>query len=95
MKVADFMSPVERRKVKRANSVKNGIGFVLAWVWMVVCGIEVTLFAIQFNVSGTQANASRLWTVTFSLATTWDLLVVQLVKAAGKVLALRFCINFS
>ena len=48
--LTDDMSDQKKAKVTRRNLIRNIAGYVLAWAWMVLCSIEVTLFAIQFNV---------------------------------------------
>lgn len=49
-RLADYMSPSEKVRICRRNKVRNCIGYGLAWCWMAVCAIEITLFSIQFNV---------------------------------------------
>jgi len=89
-KLTDDMSDHRKSKVSRCNSILNTAGYVLAWAWMLACSIEITLFAIKFNVFLTQANASKLWSLTYCLATIWDLLVTQFAKVLTRVGVMRF-----
>ena len=89
-KLTDDMSEYRKSKVTKRNLILNTAGYLLAWVWMLACCIEIILFAIQFNVLSTQANASKLWSVTYALATFWDISVTQFLKVFARIGIMRF-----
>jgi hypothetical protein len=49
-RLTDDMSEHRKSKVTKRNLILNTAGYLLAWIWMLACCIEIILFAIQFNV---------------------------------------------
>ena len=67
----------ETRKVKKCNSIKRVIGYIISFCACAWCTWSIIMFSIEFG-----HNTSQIWLINFAITTTSDVLFKDVLIAA-------------
>jgi hypothetical protein len=85
-KIKTSMSIQQIERVAQLNKIRQIVGYGLAWAFMVVACIEITIFSIQFDY-----KANYNWFFTFGFSAMYDYIVANFIEAFFRISAIKGC----